>query len=333
MPEIRQNMATKEWVIIATERARRPDDYIDPDDRHLTTASLPVYDPTCPFCPGNEEMELEIERWPQSSPWQTRVITNKFPALSRVGALSRSLDGLHRCVSGVGYHEVIVEHPHHNACLALMSAIEIVQVVETYYSRGWSIRQDSRVEQILFFKNHGEGAGASIRHPHSQIIALPVVPTDIRHRIEEAQRYFDDNGQCVYCTMLQEELHNHTRIVTSNDYFVAFVLYAAPSPFHLWVLPRQHNMSFLYTQPEERAALAQILKDVLGRLFVGLRDPSYNFIIRTAPAKEVNRDYLHWYITIIPRVNRPAGFELGAGMFINPALPEESAAFLREVNI
>jgi UDPglucose--hexose-1-phosphate uridylyltransferase len=332
MPELRQNMATKEWVIIATERSKRPDEYVQAKPQ-LTLSTLPAHDPSCPFCPGNEEVDLEVERLPHNDTWQTRVVGNKFPALSRDGKLIRNWDGVHRCISGVGYHEIVVEHPRHNTTLALMTPAEIMQVLQTFYSRGWHIRQDTRIEQIIYFKNHGERAGATAKHPHSQIVALPVVPADIRHRIEEAQRYFDDNGICVYCMMLQDELQKQDRLIAVNDYFVAFVLYAAFSPFHMWILPRQHRVSFLYAQSDELAALADMLHQALGRLYIGLNDPSYNLIFRTAPAKETGNDYLHWYVSIVPRLSRSAGFELGSGMFINSSLPEESAAFLRKINI
>ena len=332
MSEFRQNMATKDWVIIATERAKRPHDYIEPQ-RHLTTETQTFYDPTCPFCPGSEELELEIERLPAVGPWQTRVVSNKFPALSIEGEVTRTFDGVHRCIPGVGYHEIVVEQPRHNTTLALMTPTEIEYVLQTFYSRGWNILRDARIEQIIYFKNHREKAGASLKHPHSQIVALPVVPNDIRHRIEEAQRYFDDNGECVYCVMMRDELDKGVRLVSVSDHFVAFVLYAAPSPFHMWIVPRQHRVSLLFAQKDELADLAQILHDVLRRLYLGLRDPSYNLVIRTAPAKEISKDYLHWYVAIVPRLGQAAGFELGSGMFINPSLPEESAAFLRKVKI
>jgi UDPglucose--hexose-1-phosphate uridylyltransferase len=332
MTELRQNMATKEWVIIADERAKRPDDYIERHPRELTDMQE-TFDPGCPFCPGNEELDLEVECFPASGPWQTRVVNNKYPALSREGEVARDFDGVHRRIPGVGHHEIVVEHPLHNTTLALMSPEEIKSVLETFYNRGWSIRKDSRIEQIIYFKNHRERAGASLKHPHSQIIGLPVVPTNIRHRIEEARRYFDDNGQCVFCVMMQDELQKKERLVAANDHFVAFVLYAAPSPFHIWILPRQHSVSFLYSQPDELTALADLLRVVLRKLYVGLHDPAYNLIIRSAPVKEISNDYLHWYVTVIPRLSRTAGFEMGSGMFINPALPEESAAYLREVEV
>lgn len=333
MAELRQNMATKEWVIIATERSKRPDAYIEKHKPVITETQL-FYDPNCPFCPGNEEMELEIERVPPSDgAWQTRVVGNKFPALSQIGAVTRTFDGVHRSITGVGYHEVVVEHPRHNTTLALMKPEEIKILLRTLYWRGWKIQKDDRIEQVIYFKNHGSSAGASLRHPHSQIIGLPVVPNDIRRRIEEARRYFDDTGRCVYCAMLEDEVKNRVRLVALSKHFVAFVLYAAPAPFHIWIIPRKHSVSFLYSQDEELGDLAYVLRDVLRRLYVGLRDPAFNLIIRTGPAKEISNDYMHWYVTIVPRLARSAGFELGSGIFINPSIPEESAAFLRQIKI
>ncbi len=333
MAELRQNMATKEWVIIATERAKRPDAYIEKHKPVITETQL-FYDPNCPFCPGNEETDLEIERVPaHNGVWQTRVVGNKFPALSQEGIVTRTFDGVHRSITGVGYHEVVVEHPRHNTTLALMKPEEIKVFLQTLYWRGWNIQKDDRIEQVIYFKNHGSAAGASLRHPHSQIIGLPVVPNDIRRRIEEARRYFDDTGHCVYCAMLEDEVKNRVRLVALSKHFVAFVLYAAPAPFHIWIIPRKHSVSFLYSQEDELSDLAQVLRDVLRRLYVGLRDPAFNLIIRTAPAKEISNDYMHWYVTIVPRLARSAGFELGSGIFINPSIPEDSAAYLRQVKL
>lgn len=330
MPELRQNMVTKEWVIIASERAKRPDNFAQAEGE-ATIEDEPEYDPDCPFCVGNEELDLEVERWPEAGPWQTRVVYNRYPALSKEGALKRVYNHVHRWISGVGHHEIVVDHRQHNTTWALMTAEEIQAVLEAFYRRGWGIREDPRIEQIIYFKNHGNRAGASLKHPHCQIVGLPIVPNTIRQRTEEARRYFDDHGRCAGQAMLHDELKVGTRIVATSSHFAAFVLYAAPSPFHIWIVPYQQSISFLYIQPEQIADLAHLLQDVMKRLYIGLRDPSYNLIIRSAPVKELSNDYLQWYITIIPRLSQAAGFELGSGMFINSALPEESAGFLRNV--
>ena len=333
MNEIRQNIATKDWVIIASDRATRPNVYTQ-SGYHVNITDNPDHDPFCPFCVNNEELDLETQRVPAgSAAWQVRTVHNKYPALEHSPELMRRSDGLYRSISGVGNHEVVIEHPLHNTTPALMTVSEIEMVIEMFYSRGWAIQGDNRIEQIVYFKNHGERAGASLVHPHSQIIALPIVPNNIRQRIDAAQRYFDDNGECAFCVMLRQEMKSQVRLVAVTEHFAAFILYAALSPLHMWIVPRRHCVSFLYTSQEERADLAVILKDILLRVYVGFNDPAYNFVIRSSPSKYLNSNYLHWYVTVIPRVNRSAGFELGSGMFINPTVPQECAAFLRDVQI
>ncbi len=328
MAELRQNLATREWVIIASERARRPNAYAEAPDR-VHTHERPEYDAACPFCPGNEELDLEVSRAPAEGPWATRVVRNKYPALGLDGTITRAFNGVERRITGIGYHEVLIEHPLHNATLALMTDEEVRAILEMYLSRGREISTDSRIEQIVFFKNHGERAGASLPHTHSQIIGLPIVPGDIRHRIGEARRFFDDTGSCVFCAMLNDELTRDERLIAVNDYYAAFVLYASSSPFHIWIMPRQHHASFMHTEPPSLIQLAPLLRDVLFRLYIHLNDPDYNLIIRSTPTKEPENGYFHWYIAIVPRLSRSAGLELGSGVWINPSIPEQCAAYLR----
>jgi UDPglucose--hexose-1-phosphate uridylyltransferase len=330
MPELRQNIATKEWVIISTERAKRPEDLIQPV-RPLTEDRA-EWDEECAFCPGNEELDLEVMRIPECGPWQVRVVRNKYPALQLEGERKRTFEGVNRQITGVGYHEVLIESPLHNTCPALESAIEVSLMLEAFKIRGREITQDSRIEQIIYFKNHGDRAGTSLVHPHAQLIGLPIVPYSIRARSEEARRYFDDTGRCALCHMLSDELKDGQRLVARSKFFVAFILYAALSPFHMWILPRRHESNFLNATAHELADLGDLLRQVLRKLYLGLRDPDYNYVIRSAPLQDLGTEYLHWYVTIVPRVTRSAGFELGSGMFINVALPETSAAFLRAVD-
>ncbi|MBE2232433.1 MAG: DUF4931 domain-containing protein [Anaerolinea sp.] len=334
MPELRQNMATKQWVIISTERARRPEEFVDWSQRP-THESLESYDPHCPFCVGNEEgPEMELLRLPQDNPqWQVRVVKNRFPALSQQGDRVREFDGVHRAISGVGYHEVVVEAREHNTTPALLTEEELALTLLAFQMRGVVMSLDDRIEHVIYFKNHGVRAGASLLHPHSQIIGLPVAPYDVRMRDEEARRHFDDTGCCVFCAVLEDELRDRRRVIAENDDYVAFVPYAALSPFHVWIVPREHHSSFLMVSPISLQRLAGLARDVLRRLYFGLNDPDYNIIVRTAPVKAWYADYLHWYVSLIPRVSQSAGFELGSGMYINTALPEASAAFLRSVSI
>ncbi len=332
MPELRQNFATKEWVIIANERAKRPSHFIEPGNRLLTT-SRPVHDPDCPFCVGNEELDLEVERYPTDGPWRTRVVRNKFPALSGDGLPIHTIDGVQHSMAGVGYHEVVVDHTRHNTTPALMQPREVQMLLETMQRRGKVISQDPRIQQVIYFKNHGKRAGASLAHPHCQIIGLPVVPDVTRRRLSEVHRHYEETGENPICRMLEDELAREERLVIISQHFVAFVLYAALSPFHLWIVPRKHRACFLQVPEYELADLGHVLRDVLYKIYYGLNDPDYNLILRSAPTQDTDNPHLHWYITVIPRLSFMAGFEMGSGMHINPSLPEESASFLRSVEL
>lgn len=331
MPELRQNIITREWVIIAQERAKRPHEFVVTSP---PKPDLPQHDPLCPFCVGNEKMtEGETYRSGGGGEWDVRVVQNKFPALARTGERVRRIDGVFRSMTAVGSHEVVIEHRRHDLSPALYTIEDLKKVLLAYRRRYTELKQDPRIEAVIIFKNHGEGAGTSLQHPHSQIAATPIVPAQIRHRLDEAIRFFDETGECVFCTTLASELADGARIVVAGKHFVAFTPYAALSPFHLWIFPRRHQSSFDETTDEEISDLATTLHTLLAMIYHGLRDPDYNFSIRSIPAREGHREYFHWYLTVIPRIARTAGFEIGSGMYINPAVPEESARFLREVQL
>jgi UDPglucose--hexose-1-phosphate uridylyltransferase len=332
MSHLRQNVITKDWVIFATERAKRPHEFArSPED---TPPELPIYKHNCPFCKGNENPnEAECLRIEDERGWRVRIIPNKYPALSPIGDRIRHSEGIHRSITGVGYHEVLIEHPDHNAAIALMEIGDVINILKAYRQRYNIIRLDHRIESIIIFKNHGVGAGTSLEHPHSQITATPVVPSQIRYRMIEATSYFDDMGECLFCYTLRDELKAKERIVLETEHFVAFIPYAALSPFHLWIFPRQHSSSFGDISEPELADLAYTLKTVLAKLFYGLNNPAYNYTIRSLPTDGKQSDYFHWYLAIVPRVSQAAGFELGSGMYINTSIPEDSAKFLRDLDI
>jgi UDPglucose--hexose-1-phosphate uridylyltransferase len=329
--ELRQNLATKEWVIIATERAKRPVEFVESNHRP-SCADAPSWDERCPFCPGNEEVDLEAMRVPATGdPWRVRIVGNRYPALSAKGELARKYQGIARRITGIGYHEVIVESPFHNTCVALQQPAEVALTFQTFIDRGWMLQSDRRIEYILYFKNHGRTAGASLIHPHAQLMALPIVPNDVRMRADAARLHFDEAGECVFCAMVAQEIEDGRRIVAESEHFVVFAPYASPSPFNLWIIPKKHTASFLYSQPTEVADLGDITHRVLRKLFLGLNNPDYNYAIRTAPLSDLGAPYLHWYITILPRISFAAGFEIGSGIYINPSLPEECAEYLRNI--
>ena len=329
MSEIRLNLVTGEWVIIASERAGRPDELA----RHREKSSLPAYQPGCPFCPGQEaQTPGETYRLVDAAgAWAVRAVPNKYSALAGEGDAHRHDEGLRTYMNGVGLHEVVIETPLHNLTTALLPADHVARILETYRTRMRCFYADSRVEHVVVFKNHGEAAGTSLAHPHSQIVGTPVVPGQVRRRIEEALRYYGDLGACLYCRLLGEEITDIRRVVAQNSSFVAFVPYAALSPFHLWIFPRRHSAHFGGISDSEIGDLAAILKEILLRLYLGLGDPDFNYVIRSLSPEEGAVKYFHWYISLVPRVSRTAGFELGTGMFINSAQPEASAALLRGV--
>ncbi|MEK9136940.1 MAG: galactose-1-phosphate uridylyltransferase [Bacteroidota bacterium] len=331
MSELRQNLITRDWVIMATERAGRPDQFVQPKRQ---SAPLPAYHPECPFCPGNEHLAVvDSEQIREGSTWKVRAVPNKYPALCPTGERVRKTDGLNRSIAGIGFHEVIIEHPRHDMTTAILSLPDVAAIITMYRMRYAAIRKDLRVEAIVIFKNYGEAAGTSIAHPHSQIAATPIVPTQIRTRMEEAIRFLDDTGECLFCRTLKEELSSGERVIVESEHFVAFHPYAALSPFHTWIFPRRHMSSFDEISDAEIVDLAFTLKTFLGKLYFGLGDPDFNLSIRSIPTNDRNTEYFHWYVAVIPRVTRTAGFEMGSGMFINTMLPEESAKFLRAVKI
>jgi UDPglucose--hexose-1-phosphate uridylyltransferase len=335
MPQLRQNPATKEWVIIATERAKRPEEFQSPEEKET-----PQNKKDCPFCAGNESStpdELFAFRTygtkPNSAGWWIRVIPNKYPALVPKGDVKRmQFEGFYRHMDGVGSHEIVIESPDHERSLATMDQKQVEEIFLAFRERYCALKKDGRFEMILIFKNHGRGAGTSIRHPHSQIVAAPITPNHIRHYIEEAMRYFDDNGTCVYCEILSKELLKE-RLILETENFVAFVPFAAKSPFEIWVLPKDHSSSYERITDVHIKELGFVMRQTLGKLHKALNNPAYNFMILSAPCHEEDLEYFHWHIQIVPRVAQVAGFEMGSGIYINTVIPEETAKFLRETKV
>lgn len=334
MSEIRQNIITRDWVIMATERAKRPHEFAS--KQNLVNA-LPEHKDNCPFCTGNEHMtgseHLRIPGDSQPDHWQVRVVPNKFPALAPEGERVRRNEGMQVNLSGVGFHDVVIDHPNHNARMPFLPVADIQKILLSYKIRYQQISLDKRIETIVIFKNYGSAAGSSLEHPHSQIAATPVVPYQFRSRIQEVLRYFDEHGDCIFCRTILDEVANQSRIISENASFIAFIPYAALTPFHTWIFPREHSSSFDNISNTELEDLAAVLKDVLARMYYGLGDPHYNYTIRSSPLADRSTKYYHWYLSIIPRISQKAGFELGSGMYINSALPEESAEFLRNIKI
>jgi UDPglucose--hexose-1-phosphate uridylyltransferase len=328
MPELRKDPVVERWVIIATERARRPMDFAPepPPPRRIED---------CPFCPGREDRtppEIYRSGGPEDGPWTVRVVPNKFPALhgdGDGGEVHATGEGIYDRIEGVGAHEVVVESPDHFAGLGTLPAAHVGEILGAYRERLLALRKDPRLEYVLIFKNHGVQAGASLEHPHSQLIATPILPELIAEELEGALRYFRMKERCVWCDVVRQERRSGSRLVLEDERFVAVAPYASRFPYETWILPTAHRPHFESLQPDEVDALARLLRELvarLGRLFV---DPPYNFALHTAPLKAADPEHFHWHLELMPKLTRLAGFELGTGFFINPTPPEDAARFLR----
>ncbi len=262
-----------------------------------------------------------------------RVIPNKFAALSSEVQPTRNLQHLRRRIDGFGFHEVIIDGPDHSCCMALLPDEHVGKILRVYKERYNALSADQRVNHVTIFKNHGADAEASLQHPHSQLIATPVIPSQVRHRLVEALRHFDDAGECMFCHMVESEIEDQSRIVLKSDLFVAMEVFASATPFATHIFPLRHMASFGEITSAEIADLAHVLRSLLAKIYVGLENPDLNFTIRSGPSDYVRARHFHWYVSVIPRLTRVAGFELGSGMFINTVLPEAAAEFLRNVSV
>ncbi len=343
MSELRQDPIQKQWVVISAERGKRPRDF-------QIARETEKKEGFCPFCPEHEDrtpMEIMALRHPGSyrnAPgWDIRVVPNLYPALMIEGQLDKRALGPYDRMRGVGAHEVVIETPAHDLDMADMPVEHIARIVETYRLRWLDLSQDHRFRYILVFRNHGAAAGASLAHPHSQIIATPVTPKVVATELESAKDHFHLKNRCLFCDILDFELDRQDRIITTNDNFVSFLPYASRFPFEMTIMPRFHSHSFALMDQRAIVDLATILKDSLLRLKLGLKDVAYNMMLHTVPNVHSlpKRSYywdtvewdFHWHIEIFPRLTRVAGFEWGTGFFINPTPPEDAAVFLRDVFI
>ncbi len=331
MPELRKDPIIGRWVIIASERSRRPSAF--------STITQSEDASLCPFCPGHEEatppevLAYRDESTERDKPgWNLRVISNKYPALRVEGTLSREPHGIYDRMNGIGAHEVIIETPEHGQDLVDMSVGQVRNVLWAYRERMLDLQRDTRLKYTLVFKNHGAAAGASLEHSHSQVIATPIVPRRVIEKLEGAKRYFGFRERCIFCDIIRQELSDKERLVSDTDAFVAFAPFASKFPFETWIMPKMHQPSYLDMSEADHTLLAECLKDTLTRLKIALHNPAYNFMIHTRPTTRESREHFHWHLEIIPKLTRVAGFEWGSGFYINPTAPEEAAAFLRNID-
>ena len=344
MSELRYDPIQGRWVIIATDRSRRPHDLIT-SWRQAASGSY------CPFCPGQEARtpaEILAVGRPAEAPangpgWQVRVFPNKYPALSVEGDLERRGVGLFDRMRGVGAHEVVVDGPEHDVDLSLLAVDHLQMLLTVFQERVRDLHRDRRLKYVLVFKNHGAVAGASLAHPHSQIIATPIIPRSVVQELNQARVHYEAKERCLFCDVLHEELQRAERVVSENEHFVTVAPYASRFPFEMMILPRRHQHDLTAAGPEILLDLARCLRDVCRRLKQVLDDPPFNLVVHTAPSttafgtrrdswETLAEDY-HWHLELLPRLSRVAGFEAGTDFYINPTAPEEAARFLREAEV
>jgi len=332
MPELRKDPIIGRWVIIATERAKRPTDF--------KTEPREPSGSFCPFCEGNEDKtppEILAYREPGTEGnkpgWRLRVVPNKFPALQIEGDLDKRGVGLYDRMNGVGAHEVIIETPEHHLTITELETAQIADILWAYRDRLSDLKRDTRFNFGMVFKNVGKVAGASLEHTHSQIIVLPTAPRTVVDEMRGGKTYYDYRGRCIFCDIVRQEIESGDRMVLDGERFIAYEPYAARFPFETWILPKFHASHYEHIDRPAAEELAYCLKTALLKIEKSLNMPAYNYIIHTTPFDHDHAEHYHWHIEIIPRLTKVAGFEWGTGFYINPVPPETAAEFLRNMRV
>ncbi len=329
MSELRKDPITGEWVIISPERNKRVFDFVSKAKEKDAIE--------CCLCEGHEsETPPEVFSLrkkgtkPNTPGWWIRVVPNKYPALQTKGKPSIEKRGIYRKMRGIGIHEVIIETPRHREDLFSLKDKHISQVIQVYQDRIVKLTKIPYIKYALIFKNQGWEAGASLRHSHSQIIATPIIPSKIQEELRGAKRYYELNKRCIFCDIIAQELTLRKRVILESKMFLAFTPYASRFPYEICILAKEQGFVFQEIADKELACLTQILKDVIKIMNRTLLNPSYNYFFHLPPLKEEFLKYYHCHLEIIPRLTKLAGFEWGAGLYINPVPPEEAATKLRE---
>jgi UDPglucose--hexose-1-phosphate uridylyltransferase len=329
MTELRKDPVVGRWVIISTERAKRPQEFPpEPPARR---------EGVCPLCPGSERMtppEILAFREggnPNDPNWTLRVVPNKFPALQIEGELGKAADGIYDRMHGIGAHEVVIESERHDIDLFDLPEKRFEDVLWAYRERLLDLKKDHRFKSVLIFKNHGAAAGASLTHSHSQLIALPVIPKRVIEEMLGCKDYYRFRDRCLFCDIVVQEMDQKVRIVEETGEFLAFSPYAPRFPFETWIVPKRHQCAYEMIEGDQANRLAAVFRRTLRRLNLALENPPFNFIVHSAPFQERAAEFYHWHIEIMPKLTKVAGFEWGSGFYINPTPPEESAKYLREL--
>ena len=322
--EFRYDISNNDWVIIAPKRADRFEGKGDPT--HVGE---------CPFC-NIENQEKPVLVYSHGvkkdiddlEDWTTVVIPNKYPVVVRSQKLEEKKEGIYKRMKGGGFHEVVV-FKDHTKNFAQLSLSEIKEIIDCYEARMLDYKNYDFVKGALVFHNYGKEAAATQPHPHSQILALPLIDKEFKAILDNSERFYDNDGECLQCLINRMEKKEKKRIVFENDDFIAYVPFAPKFVFQVIVVPKRHSPRFEEIMEKEKKSLAEALKDVLLKFCKGLNNPPYNFYLHTAPFDK-DYPYFHWYFVLFPRIHIWAGVELGANMEISTTFPEDQAEFLRK---
>jgi UDPglucose--hexose-1-phosphate uridylyltransferase len=324
--QLRQDLVTGDWVVIATGRAKRPDSFGDferiKDDKGIEKC---IFED--PVASGQQPDVLIYTD--NNNEWTLRVFPNLFPTVSPAPAMKPTTEGPYFSMPGVGFHELVVTRDHFKQ-LALMNVLEVAEVFDAYQDRYLDLMNKKNVNFIAIFHNHGKEAGASIAHPHSQIMAIPVIAPYPKSELDGAESYHRHNKHCVYCVMSEFESDFKERVVFENDEFIAFCPFASRSAFEVWVMPKKHSPYFERITDTEKIKLAEVFSKGLNAIYKALNDPPYNFYINTSPCDGKDYPHFHWHIEILPHTSIWAGFELETGVEISTIEPEVAAEYLRK---
>ncbi len=329
--ELRYDLSSGDWVVVASGRAKRPEMF--KGEKRLKEKESQE---KCPFCDKDNFGQIlaifkdgkQVNDW--TDDWSTISVANKFPAFVPSETLEKRYENsLYQTMNAVGYHEVVITRDHYKS-LGELSVEKVREVFALYRQRYEELKEKKHVNYVSIFHNHGKEAGASIAHPHSQIVTTPLIDIDLNKALAKGREHYENQKSCVYCRMNEWEREKQDRIVYENDLFLALCPFASKAAFQVIISPKKHLAYFEKITEEELDHLADAFSAVLSKLYKGLEDPPYNFYLHCAPCDGMDHGYYHWHWTILPKTSIWAGFELGARMEISTIKPEKAAEYLRK---
>ncbi|MCK4525038.1 MAG: galactose-1-phosphate uridylyltransferase [Candidatus Andersenbacteria bacterium] len=326
--QLRKDLVSGTWVLFSTKRSQRPDLSKKEEKKKKSGENKK----NCPFCKENiTDQEKDVLVYmKKDGDWSLKVFPNKFPALSsEYKDINKRDHGPFEVIDGVGYHEVLVTEDHKKD-IPDMEIIQIAEILDAYQERYLALMNRKHIKYISIFKNYGCDAGASIEHPHSQIVAMPIVDPDVFRSINGSESYFNTHKECVHCAMIEWEKESGKRLLFENEEFMAVCPFVSRVPFEMRIYPKRHLSYFERITDEQKIKLAEVMKFCLSKLKKNLNDPAYNLFLHTAPCNGQPYDHYHWHFEIFPKTNTWAGLELSTGIEVCSIIPERAAEILRE---